>query len=157
MGRMRPDRLFPCKRTPDWAIFPRLFSPADTLDSGCSGASCGNMNSSDNLSRSETWRLLILVGASVGILVNTFQGDGAPLVASIALSGIAFAMGFSLIRWLGPVFLKAGLKGKDMSKPRRPEMYVYSQNIQIWEQADDFHFLVQRQWEQFVQLFISCC
>ncbi|KAJ5805121.1 UDP-N-acetyl-glucosamine-1-P transferase Alg7 [Penicillium riverlandense] len=80
------------------------------------------MNSSGSLSRTETWRLLLLAGASVGILVNTVQGDGAPLVASIALSGLTFALGFSLVRWLGPVFLKAGLKGKDMAKPRRPEI-----------------------------------
>lgn len=58
------------------------------------------------------------------MLVNTFQGDGAPLVASIAFSGIVFAVTYSLIRWLGPVFIKAGLKGRDMAKPRRPEMYV---------------------------------
>ncbi|CAL5869701.1 uncharacterized protein PFLUO_LOCUS3931 [Penicillium psychrofluorescens] len=80
------------------------------------------MNSSGSLSRTEAWRLLLLVGASGGILVNTVQGDGAPLVASIALTGIAFALGFSMVRWLGPVFLKAGLKGKDMAKPRRPEI-----------------------------------
>lgn len=73
-------------------------------------------------SRSETWRLLLLVGTGLGILVNTFQGDGAPVIASIALSFIAFAVAFSMVRWLGPVFIKAGLKGKDMAKPRKPEM-----------------------------------
>ncbi|PWY73596.1 UDP-N-acetylglucosamine-dolichyl-phosphate N-acetylglucosaminephosphate transferase [Aspergillus heteromorphus CBS 117.55] len=77
---------------------------------------------SSSLSHWETWRLLVLVGACVGILLNTFQGEGAPLVASTAFSGIAFAVTFSLIRWLGPVFMKAGLKGKDMAKPRRPEI-----------------------------------
>jgi len=80
------------------------------------------MNTPSDLSRAETWRLLILVGAGIGILVNTFQGDGAPLIASMAMAGIAFAITFSMIRWLGPVFIKAGLKGKDMAKPRRPEM-----------------------------------
>jgi UDP-N-acetylglucosamine--dolichyl-phosphate N-acetylglucosaminephosphotransferase len=45
-------------------------------------------------------------------------------MASIAMVGNVFAATFSLIVWLGPVFLKAGLKGKDMAKPRRPEMYV---------------------------------
>lgn len=80
------------------------------------------MLASDTLSRSETWRLLLLVGAGLGILVNTFQGDGAPVIASLALSCIAFAATFSMIRWLGPVFIKAGLKGKDMAKPRKPEM-----------------------------------
>lgn len=80
------------------------------------------MQSSSKLSRAETWRLLLLVGAGLGILVNTFQGDGAPLVASIAVAVIAFAVTFSMVRWLGPVFIKAGLKGKDMAKPRKPEM-----------------------------------
>lgn len=83
------------------------------------------MHTSSTLSSAETRRLLLLVGAGIGILVNTFQGDGAPLVASMALAGIAFAITFSLIRWLGPTFVKAGLKGKDMAKPRKPEMYVY--------------------------------
>lgn len=82
------------------------------------------MNYATTLTRKETWRLLLLVGICFGILVNSFQGDGAPLVASVAFSGIAFAVTFTLIRWLVPVFLKAGLKGKDMAKPRRPEMYV---------------------------------
>ncbi|KAJ6136764.1 hypothetical protein N7497_012317 [Penicillium chrysogenum] len=80
------------------------------------------MHTSDTLSRKETWRLLALVGAGLAILNATFQGDGAPLVASIALCGIAFAVAFSLVRWLGPAFIKAGLKGKDMAKPSRPEI-----------------------------------
>ncbi|KAJ5112549.1 Glycosyl transferase family 4 [Penicillium argentinense] len=80
------------------------------------------MSASSTLSRGETWRLLILVGTGLGILVNTFQGDGAPLIASGTLAVIAFAITFSMIRWLGPVFIKAGLKGKDMAKPRRPEI-----------------------------------
>lgn len=83
------------------------------------------MNYACTLSRKETWRLLLLLGICAGILVNSFQGDGAPLVASIAFSGIAFAVTFALIRWLVPVFMKAGLKGRDMAKPRRPEMYVW--------------------------------
>lgn len=89
------------------------------------------MNTSSTLSRKETWRLLALVGAGLAILNATFQGDGAPLIASIALCGIVFAVAFSLIRWLGPVFLKAGLKGKDMAKPSRPEMYVYGLELEI--------------------------
>ncbi|CEJ53904.1 Putative UDP-N-acetyl-glucosamine-1-P transferase Alg7 [Penicillium brasilianum] len=80
------------------------------------------MSIPNTLSRSETWRLLLLVGAGLGILVNTFQGDGAPVIASISLSFIAFAVAYSMIRWLGPVFIKAGLKGKDMAKPRKPEI-----------------------------------
>lgn len=80
------------------------------------------MHTSSTLSRTETWRLFTLAGVGLGILVNTFQGDGAPLIASGSLAVIAFAITFSMIRWLGPVFIKAGLKGKDMAKPRRPEM-----------------------------------
>lgn len=78
------------------------------------------------LTRTETWSLLTLVVACLGIIVNTFQGDGEPLIASLALSGIAFAATFCMIRWLGPVFMKAGLKGKDMSKLKQHEMYVIS-------------------------------
>ncbi|PYH95990.1 UDP-N-acetylglucosamine-dolichyl-phosphate N-acetylglucosaminephosphate transferase [Aspergillus ellipticus CBS 707.79] len=78
--------------------------------------------SSSSLSHRETWRLVALVGACVAILLNTFQGDGAPLMASTAFSGIAFAITFSMIRWLGPVFMKAGLRGKDMAKPQKPEI-----------------------------------
>lgn len=80
------------------------------------------MHTPSTLTSAETWRLVLLVGAGISILVNTFQGDGAPLVVSIALTSIAFATTFSLIRWLGPTFIKAGLKGKDMAKPRKPEM-----------------------------------
>ncbi|KAE8146207.1 glycosyl transferase family 4-domain-containing protein [Aspergillus avenaceus] len=75
-----------------------------------------------SLSPRETWRLLILVGICSGILFNTFQDEGAPLIASIAFSGIAFSVTYSLITWLSPVFMKAGLKGKDMAKPKRPEI-----------------------------------
>ncbi|KAJ5640951.1 UDP-N-acetylglucosamine-dolichyl-phosphate N-acetylglucosaminephosphate transferase [Penicillium herquei] len=80
------------------------------------------MQTSSTLTRAETWRLLLLVGISLGVLANTFQGDGAPLIASISLALISFAVAFSMIRWLGPVFIKAGLKGKDMAKPRKPEI-----------------------------------
>ena len=79
------------------------------------------MNSS--LSRVEAWSLLTLSTACVGIIVNTFQGDGEPLIASLAFSGIAFSFTFSLIRWLGDTFIKANLKGRDMSKLKRVEMY----------------------------------
>lgn len=78
------------------------------------------------LSRAETLTLFSLSAACVGIIANTFHGNGEPLIASIAFSGIAFAFTFSLIRWLGPVFLKAGLKGRDMCKTKKVEMWVNS-------------------------------
>ena len=77
---------------------------------------------SNALSKAETFGLLALSAACVGIIANTFQGDGEPLIASLAFSGIAFAFTFSLIRWLGDTFMAAGLKGRDMSKIRKVEM-----------------------------------
>lgn len=76
------------------------------------------------LSRVEKLSLLSLSLACVGIIANTLHGDGEPLIASIAFSGIALSLTFCLIRWLGPVFMGAGLKGRDMSKVRKVEMYV---------------------------------
>jgi UDP-N-acetylglucosamine--dolichyl-phosphate N-acetylglucosaminephosphotransferase len=80
------------------------------------------MSPSATLSRSETWSLLVLLGASFAIIVNTFEGEGEPVIASLAFSGVAFAATYCMIRWLGPVFIKAGLKGADMAKPRKPEL-----------------------------------
>lgn len=76
------------------------------------------------LSREEAWSLLTLSAASIGIIANTFRGDGEPLIASLAFSGIAFAFAYSLIRWLGETFMKANLKGRDMSKVKAVEMCV---------------------------------
>ena len=77
-----------------------------------------------HLSFTETLTLLSLTVACCGILANTFSGDadGEPLIASLAFSGLAFTISFCLIRWLGPTFMKAGLKGKDLSKTRTSEM-----------------------------------
>ena len=75
-----------------------------------------------SLSTNEALSLSVLSLACLGIIANTFQGDGEPLTASLAFSGIAFSATFSMIRWLGPVFMKAGLKGRDMSKLKRNEM-----------------------------------
>jgi UDP-N-acetylglucosamine--dolichyl-phosphate N-acetylglucosaminephosphotransferase len=74
------------------------------------------------LSFTETLSLLSLTLASFGIIANTFRGDGEPLIASLAFSGLAFAASYSMIRWLGPTFMKAGLKGKDMSKIHKKEI-----------------------------------
>ena len=78
---------------------------------------------SRSLSWTEASSLFTLFTACAGVIANTFQGDGEPLVASLAFSGIAFAAAYSLVRWLGDIFLKAGLKGRDMSKKQKLEMY----------------------------------
>lgn len=75
-----------------------------------------NMASSTKLTRTETLSLGGLALLCTTILANTFQGEGAPLVASLALSGLAYAASYAMIRWLGPTFVKAGLKGRDMAK-----------------------------------------
>ena len=69
----------------------------------------------------EMWTVSSISLASAAILWNAVR-EGEPLIASIALSGVAFTFTFCLIRWLGEVFMKAGLKGKDMSKPRKVEI-----------------------------------
>jgi UDP-N-acetylglucosamine--dolichyl-phosphate N-acetylglucosaminephosphotransferase len=74
------------------------------------------------LSLTETLSLLGLSSACFAIIANTFHGDGEPLIASVAFSGIAFAASYAMIRWLGPTFMKAGLKGKDMSKVHKKEI-----------------------------------
>lgn len=74
------------------------------------------------LSFTETVTLSSLSLACLGIIANTFHGDGEPLIASLALSGIAFAASYAMIRWLGPTFMKAGMKGKDMSKVHKREI-----------------------------------
>ncbi|RVX66669.1 hypothetical protein B0A52_09482 [Exophiala mesophila] len=77
---------------------------------------------SASLSHAERWSLLLTTGASIAVISKTFNGDGAPLVASIAFSTLAFSMTYAFIRWSGPSFAKAGLKGKDMSKVRPVEI-----------------------------------
>ena len=74
------------------------------------------------LSNRETWSLLLLFGASVAVIGNTFQGEGEPLVASLAFSTGAFSTTYSLIVWLQDTFMKANLKGRDMSKVKKVEM-----------------------------------
>lgn len=61
----------------------------------------------------------------LGVLVNTFHGDGEPIIASIAFGGIAFALTCYLIPRLGPTFVQARLVGRDMSKLKKPEMYSF--------------------------------
>lgn len=78
----------------------------------------------DDLSRTEAWNLLLLAGGSIAVLANTFRDEGAPLLASLALSCLAFSLVYAFVQWSGPSFMKAGLKGKDMSKTVAKEMYV---------------------------------
>ena len=80
------------------------------------------MNTS--LSRIEASSLSLLSVACCGIVANSFHDEGEPMIVSFAFSGIAFAFTYSLIRWLGNAFMKAGLKGRDMSKLKKVEMYV---------------------------------
>ncbi|KAL6697919.1 UDP-N-acetylglucosamine:dolichyl phosphate N-acetylglucosamine-1-phosphate transferase [Trichoderma pleuroticola] len=75
-----------------------------------------------SLSRTETLSLVSLSGASLAILANTFHGDGEPLIASLALSLIAFSLCYAMIRWLGPTFIKAGFRGRDLSKVNGAEL-----------------------------------
>ncbi|MCJ1307016.1 tunicamycin resistance protein [Agyrium rufum] len=74
------------------------------------------------LTTTESLTLFVLASSSFGILANTFHGDGEPLIASLAFSGIGFAATYSLVRWLGGVFMAANIKGKDMSKVRKVEI-----------------------------------
>jgi UDP-N-acetylglucosamine--dolichyl-phosphate N-acetylglucosaminephosphotransferase len=82
------------------------------------------MTASNELSRNEAYSHLALFGVCIAIIANTFNGDGNPIVASLAFSGVAFSSTYCLIRWLGHAFMRAGFKGKDMSKLRKVEMSV---------------------------------
>lgn len=74
------------------------------------------------LTRTESWSLLALSFAAVSIIANSFENNGAPLVASLAFSALAFSMTYAFIRWSGPSFMKANLKGKDIGKAIPKEM-----------------------------------
>jgi UDP-N-acetylglucosamine--dolichyl-phosphate N-acetylglucosaminephosphotransferase len=72
---------------------------------------------STQLSHTETYSLCGLTIACFAVLVRSFErGEGEPLIASLAFSGLAFAASYAMIRWLGPTFIKAGLHGRDMAK-----------------------------------------
>ena len=65
-----------------------------------------------------------LVGACIGLIYTVFEGDREPVLASLGFSGIAFSATFCGIVWLGDAFKRVGLKGKDVSKKNKPELYV---------------------------------
>ncbi|KAH9868936.1 hypothetical protein J1614_008011 [Plenodomus biglobosus] len=77
---------------------------------------------STELSSTETYSLVSLSLACVGILANTLKGEGEPLIASIAFSGLGFALSYALIRWLGNAFMKRGFKGRDLCKLKQTEI-----------------------------------
>jgi len=79
---------------------------------------------SAELSRTESLSLLTVSAACTAVLVNTWQTNGEPIYASLALSGVGFAMSYGIIRWTGDAFMKAGRKGRDMSKKVSVEMFV---------------------------------
>ncbi|KAF9734554.1 hypothetical protein PMIN06_001249 [Paraphaeosphaeria minitans] len=74
------------------------------------------------LSSTEAYSLLSLSLAAVGVLSNTFTGEGEPLMASIAFSCLAFSSCYALIRWLGDAFIRRGFKGKDLCKLKQTEI-----------------------------------
>jgi UDP-N-acetylglucosamine--dolichyl-phosphate N-acetylglucosaminephosphotransferase len=74
------------------------------------------------LSRTESWTLLTLSAACLAVAANTSQGDEQHLITSLAFSGLAFSATFAIVRWAGPSFLKAGRKGRDMSKTNAKEI-----------------------------------
>lgn len=79
---------------------------------------------STTLGQTEVYSLLSLSLACFGILANTFHGDGEPLIASIAFSGLAFSFCYALVRWLGNAFMQRGFKGRDLCKLKKTEMYA---------------------------------
>lgn len=78
----------------------------------------------NSLNAKEVLYLSILTVACCGIVAHSLRGEVEPVLVSVAFSGIAFAFTYSLIRWLGKAFMKAGLKGRDMSKLGKEEMYI---------------------------------
>ena len=77
----------------------------------------GPASSTPKLSRTETVNLTALSLVCALVLARSFEnGEGEPLIASLCFSGLAFAASYAMIRWLGPVFIGAGLKGRDLSK-----------------------------------------
>jgi UDP-N-acetylglucosamine--dolichyl-phosphate N-acetylglucosaminephosphotransferase len=74
------------------------------------------------LTSTETISLSAVSLACIGVLATTLQGEGEPLIASIAFSGLAFASCYALIRWLGNAFMKRGFKGRDLCKLKQTEM-----------------------------------
>lgn len=91
-------------------------TPANT----CTASS--SSSTSSTLTFSESMSLTALLVASFVIIFHALRDDSEPLIASVAFSSIAFVTTYAMIRWLGPNFIKAGLKGIDMSKSYKTEI-----------------------------------
>lgn len=64
--------------------------------------------------------LFISIGiASLGLI---FNDAGKPILSSFGFSVLGFIISLALIPKLGPMFMKIGLKGKDLSKLTKPEL-----------------------------------
>nr|POE87904.1 udp-n-acetylglucosamine--dolichyl-phosphate n-acetylglucosaminephosphotransferase [Quercus suber] len=78
-----------------------------------------------DLSRSENVLLGGLSTVCLAALVNGWTSNGEPLFASLAISGLAFAFTYALIRWTGEDFIKRGYKGRDLSKKNSQEIPAF--------------------------------
>ena len=65
---------------------------------------------------------LVIGSALVASWALIFEAHDRPLVTSIAFSLLAFTMSTVLIGALGPVFMKAGFRGRDLNKVGQPYM-----------------------------------
>lgn len=74
------------------------------------------------LSNTETYSLGAVSFVCLAILTSSLRNNGEPLFDSLAISGLAFAFSYCIIRWSGDTFLKRGFKGRDMSKKQPTEM-----------------------------------
>lgn len=75
-----------------------------------------------DLTSTEAYSLSVLSIGCISVLVNAWRSDGEPLFASLAISGVAFAFSYALIRWTGDVFIRRGYRGRDLSKKNPIEM-----------------------------------
>lgn len=73
------------------------------------------------LSGKESSSLLLLAALCIGLLSHAFNGGGQPIVASLALSGMAFAATYAMIVKSGPSLQKV-FHGADMAKRVRKEI-----------------------------------
>jgi UDP-N-acetylmuramyl pentapeptide phosphotransferase/UDP-N-acetylglucosamine-1-phosphate transferase len=89
-------------------------------------ASVSTSHIPSTLTTTESWTLTTISLAALAVLLTTLQGSvtvpSSPLHASLSLSLLAFSLSYAMIRWLGPSFMRAGLKGRDLSKHHKREI-----------------------------------